>query len=140
MTPDGALYLKNKLDTSFLKYINPKFYIQVFCLDKNDTTRKLEKKFTVYVDLEGQKLFLPPIRYRSVDQLTPMIQFAQDSEFFIKLGDFQVDQDLFPLDRYDLKIAAKNVTLDDEGNLFMSEDPLKSIFFTLRFSFLNSIY
>jgi hypothetical protein len=121
------LYLKNKLDTSLLKYVTPIIPVHVKVVDKTEKNRDTEKTFRLSVDTKDQKSFLPPIRYKNVKDFAPWMQFAQDSAFFIKLGNFEIDKNLFPLDRFDLKVKANNVTLDDDGNLFMSEDPFKSI-------------
>ena len=119
--------MKNQLDKTFLKYINPKINLKIRIVDKFDIERIIEKPFRLNIDLSNQSLILPPVRYKSLDELSSMIQFAQDSEFFIKLGEFNVDKDLFTIDKYDLRLKASNVTLDEEGNLFIAEDPLKSL-------------
>lgn len=54
-----------------------------------------------------------------------MFRFAQENEFFIKIGKFELDPAQFPKDRFDLRLKAGNVSLDDEGNLFIGDDPLK---------------
>ncbi len=126
VTTAGVLFLKNKLDTSLLKYVTPIIPVNVRVADRQEKNRDVEKSFRINVDTKDQKLFLPPIRYKFVKDFAPWMQFAQDSAFFIKLGNFEIDKNLFPLDRFDLKVKANNVTLDDDGNLFISENPFKS--------------
>jgi hypothetical protein len=122
------MYLRNKLDISLLKYITPVIWVDVRVADRLEKGRETQRQFRVVVDTSEQLLFFPPVRYRFLKNLaSPWIQFAQESAFFIKLGNFEIDKNLFPLDRFDLKVKANNVTLDDDGNLFMAEDPFKSM-------------
>lgn len=124
ITPNGSLYVKRNLDDrSLLKYVNPKIRLIVRVDDKLEPGRNITREFRLSVDLSGQTLLVPPVRYRALEQLDPVMQFAQDSAYYIKLGNFEIDQDVFPLDKFDLRVSAKNVTLDDLGNLYISEDP-----------------
>ena len=110
-----------------LKYVNPKLFVTVKVTDSQENDRDIQVKFRINIDIDNQEVPKPPIRYKALDVIGgTMMQFAQDSAFFIKLGNFETDKDIFPLDRYDLKVKANNVTLDDNGNLFMAEDPFKS--------------
>lgn len=125
---DDQLVLKRKFDKSLLKYVKPKINVFVKVRDKEADERSIVRKFTVRVDESGEQL--PPVRFRSVeDQQSPIyIKYAQDSEVLIKLGTIELNPDTFPPGDFDVRLnTGKNVSLDDQGNLFMPVHPLKEL-------------
>jgi hypothetical protein len=120
--------LKSKLDTSLLKYYYPKLRVKVGVRDLAEDDREIERFFRFSINDTGQPL--PNLRFRPSFEIIPIFQFAQsvqEAEFLIKLGQFELNQTVFPPDQYDLRLKAGNVTLDDEGNLFIGQDPLKGM-------------
>jgi hypothetical protein len=116
--------LKKKLAKSILKYINPRIRVKVKAYDKTQSGRDIVKSFTFLVDERNQTL--PLMRLKLEKEFLPFIRFAQETELLVKIGEVVVDQDIFPKDRFDIRLNAGPVTLDDEGNLFIAENPLKS--------------
>jgi hypothetical protein len=112
------------LNTSLLKYFYPNLRIYVNVSDLNEAGRGIRRKFKFNINATGKQL--PPLRFKPVLELRPVVRFAQDNEFFIKIGKFELDPNEFPADRFDLRLKAGNVSLDNEGNLFIGEDPLQS--------------
>lgn len=115
--------MKQPFDRSLLKYLNAKISIKVKVNDRSVPGREIEKVFKFIVNSTAEEG--PPLRFKAEDFISPILQFAQESELFIKLGQFQLNQSIFPSDRFDLRLKTGNVSLDDEGNLFISENPLK---------------
>jgi hypothetical protein len=116
--------LKKKLDKTILKYVNPRLKLKVKAYDKTQSGRDIEKFFVFLVDERNQTL--PLMRLKLEKEFLPFIRFAQDAELLVKIGEVVVDQDIFPKDRFDIRLNAGPVTLDDQGNLFIAENPLKS--------------
>lgn len=125
MSKIGIIRIKRKLDITLLKYYYPKLRIRVGVTDLTEPGRDISRVFRFSINDTGQPL--PSLRFRPDFELIPIFQFAQQAEFLIKLGQFELNSTTYPLDRYDLRLTAGNVTLDDQGNLFIGQDPLNGL-------------
>ena len=114
--------IRRKLETSLLKYYFPKLKVTAAVADLMEAGRDIQRMFRFNINDTNQPL--PPLRFRPDFQLIPIFQFAQQAEFLIKLGQFELNSTTYPPDRFDIRLAAGNVTIDDQGNLYIGQDPL----------------
>jgi hypothetical protein len=122
--------MKKLFSEDILKYVNPYITFQVSVEDVTKAGRALTKTFTFRVDDSGE-IWYPMDRFKAGTNVnSPTLQFAQESELYIKIGD---EGDPFPPDKYDILVQSGNVTLDDDGNLFISENPLNGFRNVLKF-------
>ena len=95
--------------------------------DKLLEERGITRKFVLPVDDSNQ--VYPPMRFRAAEDMPNeqiIIQYAQNAEVLVKLGQIELNQNEFPPDRFDLRLnSGVNVSLDDQGNLLMPIHPLR---------------
>lgn len=122
ITKDGKIFLKKTLGNEFLKYTNPYLKFKVNMKQNADKVRKTDIWFKI--DIRNQQV--PPLRY-DFDKLNDSIdQYFLDGTSNLRLGQFQLDKNTYPPNRYVLRAVNQDVTLDDNGNLFIPNEILSS--------------
>lgn len=115
ITKDGKIFLIQNLGNKFLKYTNPYLILMVDIKHKSDVVKKTEIWFKI--DTSNQQI--PALRY-NFDALNDQVDETNfNGTFKIRIGQFELDRNSFPSDRYALRTVDQNLTLDDEGNLFI---------------------
>lgn len=115
ITKDGKIFLKKNLGNEFLKYTNP--YLILVVDIKHNSKELIKTEIWFRIDTRNQQI--PPLRY-NFDMLNDQVDEKNfNGTFSLRIGQFQLDGNVFPSDRYTLRTADQNLTLDDEGNLFI---------------------
>ena len=125
---NGNVFLKKTLDKKVLKYIEPKLKLYVKVIDKYDSERDIDKVFQFKINSAGQEL--PPLVFKTATFKTLTPQFTQDGEFYFKIGQFKLNETVYPSSQFNLRLNFDNLTLDNENNLFLSEYILKGLYLT----------
>ncbi|RNA43047.1 hypothetical protein BpHYR1_042911 [Brachionus plicatilis] len=115
VSKDGKIILKQKLGNEFLKYTNP--YLELKVNIKQDPDNVSAKEIWFKIDTSNQQK--PPLRYDFDRFNDPVGQYYFNGTSNTRLGQFQVDRNIYPSEKFSLRAEDQKVTLDNDGNLFI---------------------
>lgn len=131
---NGNIFLKKQLDSSLLKYSNPKLSLNIRAFDKYSPDRYLDKKIEFKINITNKKL--PYLRFKPNEELG----FGRIFGNLIPIGRFELDENKYPKNRFVMRLNNNgNFNLDDDGNLIVNQDPIQSLKNKLKYKIVFRI-